>query len=107
MDHAQADAHTAAEALSRACTALWVATLSLMTAFMGTSAPVHRLRIARKIASNFELLREQRDCFSPECCASFSNLAKHWTAKADQLARQEDRPRGGLGLFRPALFGVR
>jgi hypothetical protein len=84
-------------ALSRACVALWMATLSLMTAFMQTPAPAHRYLIARKIARNLATLREQ-DCFTRECRMIFSNLSQHWTAKANQLAPQEDRPRGGIGL---------
>jgi hypothetical protein len=84
-------------ALSRACVALWMATLSLMTAFMQTPAPAHRYLIARKIARNLGTLREQ-DCFTRECRMIFANLSQRWTAKADQLARQEDRPRGGIGL---------
>lgn len=88
-------------ALSRACSALWVGTLSLMAAFMQTSAPAHRYLIARKIARNFETLREQEDCFTPACRATFSKLSQRWAAKADQLARQEDRPRGGIGFLQP------
>ena len=93
-------------ALSRACTALWMATLSLMTAFMQTGAPAHRYLIARKIAKNLRLLREQ-DCFTAECRMIFSNLSQHWNAKADQLAQHEDRPRGGIGLLQPATFKTR
>jgi hypothetical protein len=84
-------------ALSRACVALWMATLSLMTAFMQTAAPAHRYLIARKIARNLGTLREQ-DCFTRECRMIFANLSQHWTAKANQLAPQEDRPHGGMGL---------
>jgi hypothetical protein len=68
-----------------------------MTAFMQTPAPAHRYLIARKIARNLGTLREQ-DCFTRECRMIFANLSQRWTAKADQLARQEDRPRGGIGL---------
>ena len=95
----QADT-TAADtlALSRACSALWTATLSLMAAFMQTSAPAHRYLIARKIARNLETLREQ-DCFTSDCRATFSKLSQRWTAKADHIARQEDKPRGGMGGF--------
>ncbi|HXD43099.1 MAG TPA: hypothetical protein VN649_21220 [Ramlibacter sp.] len=93
-------------ALSRACAALWLATLSLMTAFMQTGAPAHRYLIARKIAKNLGLLREQ-DCFSAECRLIFSNLSQRWNAKADQLAAREDRPRGGIGLLQPALLKTR
>jgi hypothetical protein len=84
--------------LSRACSALWTATLSLMAAFMQTSAPAHRYLIARKIARNLETLREQ-ECFTSDCRATFSRLSQRWTAKADQIARQEDPPRGGIGGF--------
>ncbi len=88
--------------LSRACAALWTATLALMTAFMTTSAPAHRYLIARKIARNLGTLQQQ-DCFTVECRMIFSNLSERWTAKADLLASQEDRPRGGFGLLQPAL----
>jgi hypothetical protein len=93
-------------ALSRACTALWMATLSLMTAFMQTAAPAHRYLIARKIAKNLGLLREQ-DCFTAECRMIFTNLSQHWAAKADQLAPREDRPRDGMGLLQPAMIKAR
>ena len=84
-------------ALSRACTALWLATLSLMAAFMQTSAPAHRYLIARKIGRNFATLR-QEDCFTNECRTSFAKLSQLWNDKADQLVRQEDQPRGGIGF---------
>ena len=93
-------------ALSRACAALWMATLSLMTAFMQTAAPAHRYLIARKIAKNLGVLREQ-DCFTAECRMIFSNLSQRWTAKADQLAQHEDGPRGGIGLLQPAMLRLR
>ena len=48
----KADTNADTLALSRACSALWTATLSLMAAFMQTSAPAHRYLIARKIARN-------------------------------------------------------
>lgn len=92
-------------ALDRACIALWVATLALMTAFMQTSAPAHRYLIARKIARNLGTLC-QESCFTAECRMIFSNLSHRWTAQADQLA-QEDRPRGGIGLLQPALAKLR
>ncbi len=91
-------------ALSRACAALWMATLSLMTAFMQTGAPAHRYLIARKIARNLGTLREQ-DCFTAECRMIFSNLSQRWSAKADQLAPRDERSRGGgTGLLQPAMF---
>jgi hypothetical protein len=92
-------------ALSRACGALWVATLALMTAFMQTSAPAHRYLIARKIARNLGTLA-QESCFTAESRMVFSNLSRRWTLKADKLA-QEDRPRGGIGLLQPALAKIR
>ncbi|MBA3772054.1 MAG: hypothetical protein H0X13_06100 [Ramlibacter sp.] len=84
-----------ADALSHACTALWAATLSLMTAFMHNPAPAHRLLLARRISRNFATLREE-DCFSPASRASFAKLSRHWGAKADQLAGQHDKPLRGL-----------
>src|SRR5512140_1584043 len=86
-------------ALQRACTALWVATLSLMTAFMHNNAPAHRYLIARKIAKNLAMLHREEQVFTRECRMIFANLAQRWTAKADQLAHQEDRPRGGRALL--------
>ena len=93
------DAHLA---LQRACTALWVATLSLMTAFMHNNAPAHRCLIARKIAKNLTMLHEEEQVFTVECRMIFSNLAQRWTAKADQLALQDERPRGGIRQPVPA-----
>ena len=104
-----ADAATSGErasealALSRACAALWVATLSLMTAFMQTSAPAHRYLIARKIARNLSMLREEEQVFTAECRMIFANLAQRWTAKADRLAPGE-QPRKGLGIFDRGLL---
>jgi hypothetical protein len=106
MNVAHADAEANAVKLSRACAALWTATLALMTAFMQTPAPAHRLLIARKIARNLKVLHEQ-DCFTTECRMVFSNLAQRWTANADLLARQEDRPHGGFGLLQPVLARTR
>ena len=98
-----ADTEAESLALSRACSALWTATLSLMAAFMQTSAPAHRYLIARKISRNLETLREQ-DCFTPDCRATFFKLSQRWTAKADQIARQDDPPRGGIrGFLQPIL----
>lgn len=105
-DVIDADADASAVTLPQACAALWTATLALMTAFMQNPAPAHRYLIARKIAKNLKLLHEQ-DCFTTECRMIFSNLAQRWTAKADLLARDEDRPRGGFGLMRPALIKSR
>jgi len=102
--HAATSGEHASEALalSRACTALWVATLSLMTAFMQTSAPAHRYLIARKIAKNLAMLQDEERVFTTECRMIFANLAQRWSAKADQLAPTE-RSAGGTGLMEHAL----
>ena len=106
-----ADAATSAQgatqalALPRACTALWVATLSLMTAFMQTGAPAHRYLIARKIAKNLSLLHEQEPVFSAECRMIFAKLAERWTAKADRLA-PDGIQRRRTGLLQRALAKV-
>lgn len=93
-------------ALSRASTALWVATLALMTAFLHNTAPAHRYLIARKIARNLRTLREQ-DCFTTECRMIFSNLAERWHSKADLLSPEEARPTGGIGFLASALLKPR
>ena len=103
-DHRRNDS----EALARACTALWVATLSLMTAFMQTHAPAHRHLIARKIAKNLGILC-QETCFTAECRMIFSNLSQRWSAKAEQLAQHgstDERPRGGIGMLQTAMLKV-
>jgi hypothetical protein len=89
--------------LASACTALWTATLSLMVAFMRTRAPAHRVLMARRIARNLATLQEQ-DCFSAASRARFAKLSARWSAKADRLSREEQRPRGGIGLLLPNLF---
>jgi hypothetical protein len=105
---ASADCVTPSEAerlaaqLAEACTALWTATLSLMTAFMQTRAPAHRYLIARRIARNLATLQAQ-DCFSAPSRASFAKLSRRWSDKADRMASQQQRPRGGIGLL-PGLF---
>lgn len=99
----QPDANDLEAQLARACTALWTATLSLMVAFMQTRAPAHRYLIARRIARNLATLNEQ-ECFSAQSRATFSKLARRWNDKADRLAREEQRPRGGIGLMQPRLF---
>ncbi|MBI2771914.1 MAG: hypothetical protein HYX47_20005 [Burkholderiales bacterium] len=83
--------------LSRACTALWLATLSLMTAYMSTPAPAHRLLLARRIAANFATLAGA-ESFSEKSRASFSRLALRWQATARALAPPV-RPQGGRGLL--------
>ena len=80
--------------LARACAALLSATLSLMTAFMITGAPAHRYLIARRIARNLDMLREE-DCFAGECREAFARLSRRWRDKADILAHQEEPPPKG------------
>ncbi len=70
--------------LQDASHALWLATLSLMTAFMQTQAPAHRYLMARRIARNFETLRDL-ECFSADCRARFERLGSRWSDKADLL----------------------
>jgi hypothetical protein len=93
-----------AQALVRACTALWTATLSLMAAFMHTAGPAHRYLIARRIARNLSTLHAQ-DCFGADTRERFAALSERWQDKAQRLAPHEDqRPRGGLGLLQSRLF---
>ena len=92
------------QALSRACGALWLATLSLMTAFMQTQAPAHRLLLARRIAGNLGTLQGQ-ECFSERSRASFARLAGHWSDKAARLAAQQRRPQETLGIVAGSLRG--
>jgi hypothetical protein len=82
-------------ALSGASGALWLATLSLMTAFMHTTAPAHRYLLAARIARNLSTLSEQ-ECFSEVTRAKFSRLAVHWREKADALS---PNPRKRRGMF--------
>lgn len=70
--------------LQDASRALWLATLSLMAAFMHTQAPAHRYQMARRIARNFDTLREQ-ECFSDDCRRRFARLGLRWHGKADLL----------------------
>lgn len=84
--------------LSDASRALWLATLSLMAAFMQTQAPAHRLLMARRIARNFATLREQ-DCFSPECRSRFTRLGERWAAQAKRLESPPSQARGWRALL--------
>ncbi|MEJ8837205.1 hypothetical protein [Ramlibacter sp. AN1133] len=84
-----------AQQLALASRALWVATLSLMTAYMQNAAPAHRLLLARRIARNFDTLARQ-ECFAAGCRASFERLARRWQVRADQLAPEAAAPRRGL-----------
>ena len=84
--------------LPQASRALWLATLSLMAAFMQTQAPAHRLLMARRIARNFDTLCAQ-ECFSQECRSRFARLASRWHAQADRL---QDPPAAASGWRRIA-----
>lgn len=86
---------TAAElpTLEQACNALWLATLSLMTAFMQTAAPAHRYLLAHRIARNFDTLRAQ-ECYGDDARERFAKLAQRWARKADLLSPQPHEPPG-------------
>lgn len=88
-----AGADGAAE-LAHACSALWLATLSLMTAFMQMQAPAHRWLLARRIARNLHTLGMQ-ECFAPECRERFARLAMRWESHAQRLQLHSDAPQGG------------
>ena len=94
----------AASPLECACTALWSATLSLMTAYMQLHAPAHRSLLARRIAANFETLSRQ-DSFSGATRESFARLHQRWHATASRLALPS-RPEGA-GLLGGLLAGRR
>jgi hypothetical protein len=81
-------------ALSEACHSLWLATLSLMTAFMQTPAPAHRLMLARRIARNFATLRDQEECFTPDARESFARLAARWQLRVERLSPAGDAQQG-------------
>ena len=94
-----AQAHAAPAALlAQANRALWVATLSLMTAFMQTPAPAHRYLLARRISRNFASLSRE-DCFDSGCRASFDRLAARWHQRAEQLAPEPRVSSGFRALF--------
>jgi len=73
------------EALAGACRALWLATLSLMAAFMQSGAPAHRYLLARRIAGNFDTLHRQ-ECFNSANRRAFERLWHRWRDQADRLA---------------------
>jgi hypothetical protein len=81
--------------LAQACRALWLATLSLMTAFMHTQAPAHRYLLARRVTTNFQTLSAQ-PCFDAGCRATFARLAGKWQHHADKVSPHPVTPRGGL-----------
>ena len=71
----------AVTSLAEASRALWLATLSLMTAFMHLQAPAHRYLLARRIARNLRTLGEQ-ECFTADCRRTFERLGARWESKA-------------------------
>ena len=90
-------------ALADACNALWLATLSLMTAFMQTPAPAHRLMLARRIARNFATLSGE-PCFTRESQASFERLQARWQRKVQLLSPEGAQAEGGaIGWLRKLL----
>jgi hypothetical protein len=89
--------------LHDASRALWLATLSLMAAFMQTQAPAHRLLMARRIARNFETLRQQ-ECFTADCRRRFARLGARWSAQADRL---QGRPAATPWTRLSAWLGLR
>lgn len=91
--------HPLSPQLLQASRALWLATLSLMTAFMQTPAPAHRVLLARRIARNFDTLARQ-ECFEAGCRASFARLALRWQTQAGVSPVGEDASGGGRGLVR-------
>lgn len=81
----------ARQALAQACTSLWLATLSLMTAYMHNGAPAHRYLLAKRIARNFATLCAQ-ESFGPNTQAYFAKLARRWARTAEQLSPQGEAP---------------
>lgn len=82
-------------ALSQACRSLWLATLSLMTAFMHQPAPAHRYLLARRIANNLATLRDQ-ECYDAQTRADFSRLSVRWQRKAELLTPGREPRRAGV-----------
>lgn len=92
---------TPAQELAKACGALWVATLGLMTAYMQQQAPAHRYLLARRISRNLTTLQGQ-ECFGQDCRARFARLAKRWDERAlENHPQTEEQPR----TLRAFLFG--
>lgn len=92
--HQSAAAAAAGDALTQASRALWLATLSLMTAFLQNTAPAHRHLLARRIARNLATLAEQ-ECFDSAARASFGRLASRWRTRSEQFApHHQEQPTG-------------
>ncbi|HUR88776.1 MAG TPA: hypothetical protein VMZ74_06805 [Ramlibacter sp.] len=92
-------------ALTQASTSLWLATLSLMTAFMQQPSPAHRYLLAHRIARNFATLRAQEECFPEATRAKFAQLEKRWQLKAQRLSpAASEAPQGGVLTRLQRLF---
>jgi hypothetical protein len=106
LEHRSCEAmNDSARLLELACKALWSATLSLMTAYMQTAAPAHRLLLARRIAANFDALSQQ-DSFSRNSREAFCRLQHRWQHTAERLAAATHESEGGRGLLERLLpFG--
>ena len=98
FDHTPDQTRTQAVALAAASHTLWLATVSLMTAYMRTQAPAHRFLLARRIARNFHTLHDQ-DCFNAPSRATFWKLHLRWSDLAQAFAPVPERRRRGLGRF--------
>ena len=94
-----AEAH---QTLAQACTSLWLATLSLMTAYMHNAAPAHRYLLARRISRNFTLLRNQ-ECYGAATQARFAKLARRWERTADKFSPTGPAP-AGVFMWLQRLF---
>lgn len=91
-------------ALHGACVALWLATLSLMTAYMQNPAPAHRLMTARRIARNLDTLSRQDTVFTPECRNTFARLAVRWGGIATRVSMPSAAPRVSLPSHSPEIL---
>jgi hypothetical protein len=98
----QALAATDAQQLAQACNSLWLATLSLMTAYMQQRAPAHRYLLARRIARNFDTLSQQ-ECFGAPTRDSFAKLGRRWQVKSDALS-PNGREQPGMITWLQRLF---
>ncbi|WP_298926220.1 hypothetical protein [uncultured Ramlibacter sp.] len=93
-------------ALRQASHALWLATLSLMTAFMHNQAPAHRLLLARRIAANLHTLGRQ-ECMADRSRQTFDRLSARWWARAECLALQAQPERAQQGPSLAAWLRLR
>ncbi|MEY2617895.1 MAG: hypothetical protein RL522_897 [Pseudomonadota bacterium] len=68
--------------LQQACRALWRATLALMNTYLRTRGPAQRVMLARRIARNFQTLKQESPRFAPGSCEAFTRLARRWAQLA-------------------------